>query len=77
MMATTKVIVTLQCCNIDDDDDDDDDDVCEQMSRVSEGVHSLAPIGLFLPLPPSLPPCLDLILPGPYRRSTNPPSLPI
>ena len=60
MMATTKVIVTLQCCNI-DDDDDDDDDVCEQMSRVSEGVHSLAPIGLFLPLlalPPSLP--------GPY-----------
>ena len=31
-------------------DDDEDDNVCEQMSRGSEGVHSLAPIALFLPL---------------------------
>ena len=45
-----------------DNDDDDDDDVCEQMSRGSEGVHSLAPIGLFLPLPA----CPCLCLPGPY-----------
>ena len=33
-----------------DIDDDEDDNVCEQMSRGSEGVHSLAPIALFLPL---------------------------
>ena len=60
-----------------DIDDDEDDDVCEQMSRGSEGVHSQAPIGLFLPLPACLLACLDLIPPGPYRRCTNPPSLPI
>ena len=41
-----------------DIDDDEDDDVCEQMSRGSEGVHSLAPIALFLLLLASLP--------GPY-----------
>ena len=41
-----------------DFDDDEDDDVCEQMSRGSEGVHSLAPIALFLLLLASLP--------GPY-----------
>ena len=55
-----------------DNDDDDDDDVCEQMSRGSEGVHSLAPIGLFLPLPAPAPAWLDLIPPAPYRRCTNP-----
>ena len=59
-----------------DDDTCGDDDVCEQMSGGSEGVHSMAPIGHFLPRTGSTLFCL-LGVSGPYRRCTNPLSITI